>query len=91
VVRIQEKVLVLPEAGGFGSAYSYSQHPEYRTWAAAVLAILERAEQRMRQPWNPGSSYVKQATQILSRHQDDQPEIDLERFARLSSVFETLG
>ena len=69
VVRIQEKVSVLPEPGGFGLAYSYSHSPEYHTWAAAVLAILERAQQRMERSGNPGSSYVKRARQMLSRHE----------------------
>ena len=69
VVRIQEKVLALPEAGGFGLAYSYSRPPECRTWVAAVLAILERAQQRMELSGNPGSSYVKPARRMLNRHE----------------------
>ena len=69
VVRIQEKVSVLPEPGGFGLAYSYSHSPEYHTWAAAVLAILERAQQRMELSGNPGSSYVKPARRMLNRHE----------------------
>ena len=31
VVRIREKVSALPEAGGFGFAYSYEEPPAYRT------------------------------------------------------------
>jgi aminoglycoside phosphotransferase (APT) family kinase protein len=69
VLRIQTKVSVLPEASGFGPAYSYSASPEYRSWDAAVLAILEQAQQRMSQSNHPGSSYVMRAGQILSRYQ----------------------
>jgi hypothetical protein len=69
VVGIQEKVSVLPEASGFGLAYSYSQPPEYRTWGAAVLAILERAQKRIERSGNPGRSYVKPGRQILSRYE----------------------
>ena len=69
VVGIQEKVSVLPEASGFGLAYSYTQPPEYRTWGAAVLAILGRAQKRMERSGNPGRSYVKPGRQILSRYE----------------------
>jgi aminoglycoside phosphotransferase (APT) family kinase protein len=69
VARIQEKVSVLPAARSFGSAYSYSEPPEYRTWGAAVLAILERAHQRMTQNSHPGTSYARRAREILGRHE----------------------
>ena len=69
VIRIQQKVSVLPEANGFGLAYSYSEHPGYRSWEAAVLAILERAQYRMSDSGNLGGPYVERATQILSRHE----------------------
>jgi aminoglycoside phosphotransferase (APT) family kinase protein len=69
VVRIREKVSVLPEAGGFGFAYSYQEPPAYRTWEGAVSAILERAQQRMSHSGHPGGSYVERATQILGRHE----------------------
>src|ERR1700751_5714221 len=68
VVRIREKVSVLPEAGGFGFAYSYKETPAYRTWEGAVSAILERAQQRMSHSGHPGGSYVERATQILNRY-----------------------
>jgi aminoglycoside phosphotransferase (APT) family kinase protein len=68
VVRIREKVSVLPEAGGFGFAYSYEESPAYRTWEGAVLAILERAQQRMSNFGHPGGSYVERARRILSRY-----------------------
>jgi aminoglycoside phosphotransferase (APT) family kinase protein len=70
VVRIREKVSVLPEACGFGFAYSYEEPPAYRTWEGALLAILERAQQRMSHSGHPGSSYVERAMRILSRHRD---------------------
>lgn len=69
VVRIREKVSVLPEACGFGFAYSYEESPAYHTWEGAVLAILERAQQRMSHSAHPGGSYVERATQILSRYE----------------------
>jgi aminoglycoside phosphotransferase (APT) family kinase protein len=69
VVRIREKVSVLPEADGFGSAYSYSEAPGYRSWPAAVLAILDRADQRMSQSGHPGAAYVAQARQALGRYE----------------------
>jgi aminoglycoside phosphotransferase (APT) family kinase protein len=69
VIRIQQKVSVLPEANGFGLAYSYSEPPGYRSWEAAVLAILERAQYRMSDSGNPGGPYVERATQILGRHE----------------------
>ena len=69
VVRIREKVSVLPEAVGFGFAYSYEEPPAYQTWEGAVLAILERAQQRMSHCAHPGGSYVERATQILSRYE----------------------
>jgi aminoglycoside phosphotransferase (APT) family kinase protein len=68
VVRIRDKVSVLPEAGGFGFAYSYEEPPAYRTWEEAVLAILERARQRMSHG-HPGGSYVERATQMLSQYE----------------------
>jgi aminoglycoside phosphotransferase (APT) family kinase protein len=68
VVRIREKVSVLPETGGFGFAYSYEEPPAYRTWEEAVLAILERAQQRMSHFGHPGGSYVERARRILSRY-----------------------
>jgi len=68
VVRIREKVSALPEAGGFGFAYSYEEPPAYRTWEGALLAILERAQQRMSHSGHPGGSYVERATQTLSRY-----------------------
>lgn len=67
VVRIREKVSVLPEAGGFGFAYSYEEPPAYHTWEGAVLAILERAQQRM-SLGHPGGSYVGRARQMLSQY-----------------------
>lgn len=69
VARIQEKVSFLTEAGGFGSAYSYSQPPEYRSWTVALLAILERAHRRMSQSAHPGSLYVGRAREILGRYE----------------------
>jgi aminoglycoside phosphotransferase (APT) family kinase protein len=69
VVRIQGKVSVLPEARGFGYAYSYLEPPRYRSWDAAILAILERAQQRMRQSGHPGASYVARAQQALGRYE----------------------
>jgi aminoglycoside phosphotransferase (APT) family kinase protein len=69
VVRIREKVSVLPEASGFGFAYSYEEPPAYRTWRGAVSAILERAQQRMGNSGHPGCLYVERATRILSRHE----------------------
>jgi aminoglycoside phosphotransferase (APT) family kinase protein len=69
VVRIQKKMSVLPEADGFGPAYSYSEPPRYRGWDGAVLAILDRAQRRMNQSTHPGSSYIPRARQILSRHE----------------------
>jgi aminoglycoside phosphotransferase (APT) family kinase protein len=69
VARIQKKLSVLPEAGGFGPAYSYSEPPEYRSWGAAVLAILGQAQQRMSQFNHPGISYLARARQNLSRHE----------------------
>ena len=68
LVRIREKVSVLPETGGFGFAYSYEEPPAYRTWEGALLAILERAQQRMSHSGHPGGSYVERATQTLSRY-----------------------
>jgi len=47
VVRIQEIVSVLPEAGGFGFAYSYSEPPAYRTWKAAVLGMAAAGCRRL--------------------------------------------
>ena len=69
VVRIREKVSALPEAHGFGFAYSYSELPGYRSWKAAVLAILERAQQRMSHSGHPGASYVARARQVLRRYE----------------------
>jgi hypothetical protein len=69
VIRIRQKVSVLPEANGFGLAYSYSEPPGYRSWGTAVLAILERAQYRMSDSGNPGGPYVERATQILGRHE----------------------
>ena len=67
VVRVQAKVSVLPEAGGFGLADSYEKPPAYRTWEAAVSAILERAQQRMHQSNHPGATHVARARHALSR------------------------
>jgi aminoglycoside phosphotransferase (APT) family kinase protein len=69
VVRIREKVSVLPEAHGFGFAYSYSESPGYRSWKAAVLGILERAQQRMSHSGHPGAAYVARARQALGRYE----------------------
>jgi aminoglycoside phosphotransferase len=69
VVRIREKVSVLPEAHGFGFAYSYSESPGYRSWKAAVLGILERAQQRMSHSGHPGVAYVARARQALGRYE----------------------
>jgi aminoglycoside phosphotransferase (APT) family kinase protein len=69
VVRIREKVSVLPEAHGFGFAYSYSEPPGYRSWKAAVLAILERAQERMSRSGHPGASYLARARQALGRYE----------------------
>lgn len=69
VVRIREKVSVLPEAAGFGFAYSYEEPLAYDTWDGAVLAILERAQQRMSHSAHPGGSYAERATRILSRYE----------------------
>jgi aminoglycoside phosphotransferase (APT) family kinase protein len=69
LTAVQQKVSALPDATGFGLAYSYPEPPEYHTWAAALFAILERAQQRMSGSGHPGGSYVEQATQILSRHE----------------------
>ena len=65
VVRIQERVSVLPQASGFGLGYSYAEPPQHHTWAAAVLAILERAQQRMSQSVHLGNAYVERATLII--------------------------
>ena len=67
VVRVQARVSALPEAGGFGLAHSYEEPPAYRTWEAAVLAILERAQQRMSRSNHPGATYVPRARRVLSR------------------------
>jgi aminoglycoside phosphotransferase (APT) family kinase protein len=69
LVRIQKVVSELPEASSFGYAYSYSEPPEHQSWAAAVLAILERARQRMSHSDHPGFSYVERATRILGHHE----------------------
>jgi aminoglycoside phosphotransferase len=69
VVRIREKVSVLPEAHGFGFAYSYSESPGYRSWKAAVLGILERAQKRMSHSGHPGVAYVPRARQALGRYE----------------------
>jgi len=69
VVRIREKVSVLPEAHGFGFAYSYSESPGYRSWRAAVLGILDRAQQRMSHSGHPGAAYVARARQALGRYE----------------------
>jgi aminoglycoside phosphotransferase (APT) family kinase protein len=69
VVRIREKVSVLPEAQGFGFACSYSESPGYRSWRAAVLGILERAQQRMSHAGHPGAAYVARAKQALGRYE----------------------
>jgi aminoglycoside phosphotransferase (APT) family kinase protein len=69
VVRIREKVSVLPEAHGFGFAYSYSESPGYRSWKAAVLGILERAQQRMSHSGHPGIAYLARARQALGRYE----------------------
>jgi aminoglycoside phosphotransferase (APT) family kinase protein len=69
LVRIREKVSVLPEAHGFGFAYSYSESPGYRSWKAAVLGILERAQQRMSHSGHPGVAYVARARQALGRYE----------------------
>jgi aminoglycoside phosphotransferase (APT) family kinase protein len=69
VVRIRKKVSPLPEALGFGFAYSYSEPPEYRSWKAAVLAILERAQERMNRSGHPGASYVARARQALGHYE----------------------
>jgi aminoglycoside phosphotransferase (APT) family kinase protein len=69
VVRIRQKVSVLPEAGGFGFAYSYEELPAYRAWDGALSAILERAQQRMSHSGHPGGSYVERARRILNRHE----------------------
>jgi aminoglycoside phosphotransferase len=69
VVRIREKVSVLPEAHGFGFAYSYSESPGYRSWKAAVLGILERAQQRMSHSGHPGVAYVARARRALGRYE----------------------
>jgi aminoglycoside phosphotransferase (APT) family kinase protein len=68
LIRIQAKVSLLPEAAGFGFAYSYSDAPGHRDWEKVILAILERAQQRMLRSGHPGSSYVGRARQILSRY-----------------------
>jgi len=67
LVRIQKRVSLLPEASGFGLAYSYSEPPRYRGWEAAVLAILERAQQRMQRSVHPGRPYARRARLILTR------------------------
>jgi aminoglycoside phosphotransferase (APT) family kinase protein len=69
LVRIQKDVSELPEASSFGYAYSYSEPPEHQSWAAVLLAILERARQRMSRSDHPGLSYVERATRILGRHE----------------------
>ena len=69
VVRIQQEVSLLPEAGAFGYSYSYLEPPPHPTWEAAILAILQRAEQRMGDAGNPGLLYTERARQILSRHE----------------------
>ena len=69
VVRIQKKVSVLPKAGGFGLACSYSEPPAHSGWEAAILGILERAHQRMSEFDHPGSLYVARLRQILSRYE----------------------
>jgi aminoglycoside phosphotransferase (APT) family kinase protein len=69
LVRIQKEVSELPEASGFGYAYSYSEPPEHQSWAAVVLAILGRARQRISRSDHPGLSYVERATRILGRHE----------------------
>jgi aminoglycoside phosphotransferase (APT) family kinase protein len=69
VVRIREKVSVLPAAHGFGFACSYSEPPGYGSWKAAVLAVLERAEQRMNHSGHPGAAYVVKARQALGRYE----------------------
>jgi len=69
VVRIREKVSALPEADGFGFAYSYSESPGYRSWKAAVLGILERAQRRMSHSGHPGAPYVARARQALGRYE----------------------
>jgi len=69
VARIQEKVSFLSEGRGFGSAYSYSEPLEFRSWTVAVLALLERARQRMSQSANPGILYVRRTREILGRYE----------------------
>jgi len=69
LVRIQKAVSELPEASSFGYAYSYSEPPEHQSWAAAVLAILGRARQRMSRSDHPGFSYVERATRVFGRHE----------------------
>jgi aminoglycoside phosphotransferase (APT) family kinase protein len=68
LLRVQKRVALLPEAAGFGFAYSYSEPPGYRGWEEAILVILERAQQRMLWSGHPGSSYVGRARQIISRY-----------------------
>lgn len=69
LVRIQKEVSALPEASSFGYAYSYSEPPEHQSWVGVVLAILQRARQRMSSSDHPGFSYLERATQILGRHE----------------------
>ena len=69
LVGIQKKVSEIPEAVGYGYSCSYSERPKYGSWEAVVLAILQRAQQRMSHPHHPGLLYVERAARILRRHE----------------------
>ncbi|MBV8098432.1 MAG: phosphotransferase [Verrucomicrobia bacterium] len=69
LVRIQKIVSALPEGGGFGFASSYSEPPAYRTWKAAILGIVEKAQQRMSYD-HPGVTYLARVKNVLSRCED---------------------
>jgi hypothetical protein len=130
VVRIREKVSVLPEAGGFGFACSYSEPPALveqgrlsgvvdvdqlcfgdplLTVGLTQTALLAAGfDVDYVQHWMDLLSLNKQLRQVVDAYtllfcvdfmselgqrfnKEDQAEIDLEKFARLESILETLA
>jgi aminoglycoside phosphotransferase (APT) family kinase protein len=70
VSRIQQSVCSLPNAQGFGFAFSYEEPPTFRRWENVLSSFLRRADERMqRLERHPGRAYVERASRALARHE----------------------
>ncbi|MBV9874735.1 MAG: aminoglycoside phosphotransferase family protein [Verrucomicrobia bacterium] len=66
VIRIQQSVASLPNVSRFGYAFSYEAPPNCRSWKEVMLAIIERAQERMNTGKHPGRLYPERVKQSLS-------------------------